>query len=336
MAKAAANPLYGGRRRRNVLMMFLAWAATLFGLCWLAVVLGVANGFDNTARQSFVSEMVGAGDLPNAVALNSSLMNTSRVVGPGLAGGLITAAGIGACFWLNAISFIAVIGALLAIRESDLFDVPPPLHTSLLRQLREGVLFALRTRDVAVVMILIGVIGGFGFNFNVFVPLLARYALGSEAVGLGVLFSCMGCGAVSAALTLAARRDATEQTLLRGAMALALLLALLGLSRSFLIASVLMFGLGAANVIVSSTANTRIQLITPPELRGRVVGLFFLVFVGLMPLGGLTIGALSEHFGVQVAMITCAAICAAGVLGAVMYARRIPVEAAVADKPAAG
>jgi MFS family permease len=183
---------------------------------------------------------------------------------------------------------------------------------------------------------LIGVLGGFGFNFNVFVPLLARYALGSEAVGLGLLFSGMGCGAVSAALTLAARRDATEQTLLRGAMALALLLALLGLSRSFLVTAVLMFGLGAANVIVSSTANTRIQLITPPELRGRVLGLFFLVFVGLMPLGGLTIGALSEHFGVQVAMISCAAICAAGVLGAMMYARRIPAEAAVADKPAAG
>ncbi len=308
----------------------------LWHIYWLAVVLGVANGFDNTARQSFVSEMVGAGDLPNAVALNSSLMNTSRVVGPSLAGGLITAAGIGACFWLNAISFIAVIGALLAIRESELFDVPPPLHTSLLRQLREGVLFAVRTRDVAVVMILIGVVGGFGFNFNVFVPLIARYSLGSEAVGLGLLFSGMGCGAVSAALTLAARRDATEQTLLRGALALALLLALLGLSRSFLIASVLMFGLGAANVIVSSTANTRIQLITPPELRGRVVGLFFLVFVGLMPLGGLTIGALSEHFGFQVAMIICAAICAAGVLGAVLYARRIPAEATVVDKPAAG
>ena len=106
----------------------------LWHIYWLAVVLGVANGFDNSARQSFVSEMVGAGDLPNAVALNSSLMNTSRLVGPSLAGGLITAAGIGACFWLNAVSFIAVIGALLAIRESELFDVPPPMHTSLLRR----------------------------------------------------------------------------------------------------------------------------------------------------------------------------------------------------------
>ena len=308
----------------------------LWHIYGLAVVLGVANGFDNSARQSFVSEMVGAADLPNAVALNSSLMNTCRVVGPSLAGGLITAAGIGACFWLNAVSFIAVIGALLAMRESELFDVPPPNHTSLLRQLREGVLFAVRTRDVAVVMILIAVLGGFGFNFNVFVPLLARYVLGSEAVGLGVLFSCMGCGAVSAALALASRRDASEQTLLRGAMALVLLLGLLGLSRSFLVTSLLMFGLGAANVVVSSTANTRIQLIAPPELRGRVVGIFFLVFVALMPLGGLTIGLLSEHFGVQVAMIMCAAICAAGVLGAVTYARRIPVEAAVVDRPAAG
>jgi MFS family permease len=302
----------------------------------LAVVLGVANGFDNAARQSFVSEMVGASDLPNAVALNSSLMNTSRVVGPSLAGGLITLAGIGACFWLNAISFIAVIGALLAMRQSELFDVQAASDAPLLRQLREGVLFAIRTRDVAVVMILIGVLGGFGFNFNVFVPLLARYALGSEAVGFGVLFSCLGCGAVTAALALASRRDASEQSLLRGAMALVLLLVLLGLSRSFLVTAVLMFGLGAANVAVSSTANTRIQLIAPPRLRGRVVGIFFLVFVSLMPLGSLTVGTLSERFGVQVAIIVCAAICAVGVLGTLTYARRIPVEAAAVDKSAAG
>jgi MFS family permease len=295
----------------------------------LAVVLGLANGFDNSARQSFVSEMVGAGDLANAVALNSSLMNTCQVVGPSLAGAVITAAGIGACFWLNAVSFIAVIGALLAIRPSELFDVVPRNRGPLLRQLREGVRFAIRTRDVAVVMILIGMVGGFGFNFNVFVPLLARYALGSEAIGLGVLFSCLGCGAVSAALTLAARRDATEQTLLGGATALALLLVLLGLSRSFLVTSVLLFGLGAAGVVVSSIANTRVQLIAPPELRGRVVGIFFLVFVSLMPLGSLTVGTLSEHFGVQAAMISCATLCAAGVLGAVIYARRIPVEALV-------
>jgi MFS family permease len=302
----------------------------------LAVVLGVANGFDNSARQSFVSEMVGSGDLVNAVALNSSLMNTSRVVGPSLAGSLITIAGVGACFWLNAISFIAVIGALLALRQSELFNVQPPNREPLLRQLREGILFAIRTRDVAVALIVIAVMGGFGFNHNVFVPLLARYVLGSEAVGFGVLFSCLGGGALTAALALASRRSVSEQTLMRGSMALALLLALLGLSRDFLLTAVLMFGLGAANVVVSSTANTRVQLAAPPELRGRVVGLFFLVFVSLMPLGGLIIGVLSEHFGVPLALIGCAAICAVGVLGAAAFARRIPVRVAVVEGPATG
>jgi MFS family permease len=302
----------------------------------LAVVLGVANGFDNSARQSFVSEMVGASDLPNAVALNSSLMNTCQVVGPTLAGVVITAAGIGACFWLNAFSFIAVIGALLAMRQSELFGVVAPNRGPLLQQLREGVRFAIRTRDVAVVMILIAMVGGFGFNFNVFVPLLARYALGSEAIGLGVLFSSLGCGAVCAALALAVRRDATEQTLLRGATALALLLVLLGLSRSFLVTSILLFGLGAAGVVVSSIANTRIQLSAPSELRGRVVGIFFLVFVILMPLGSLVVGTLSEQLGVQAALIICATFCAAGVLGAVVYARRIPIDVAISEEPAAG
>jgi MFS family permease len=293
----------------------------------LAVVLGIANGFDNPARQSFVSEMVGPADLPNAVALNSSLMNTSRVVGPSLAGGLITLAGIGVCFWLNAISFIAVIGALLAMRESELYDLQPPSKAPLLRQLRDGIHFAIHNREVATVLILIGIVGGFGFNHNVFVPLLARYALGSEAVGFGFLFSCLGCGAVVAALLLASRRDASERTLRYGSLALALLLVLLGFSRSFVLTCVLMLAFGAANVVVSSTANTRVQLLAPPELRGRVVGLFFLVFVGLMPLGSLIIGTLTEQLGLQTAMSIAAALCAAGILASALYARRTPVEA---------
>jgi MFS family permease len=298
----------------------------------LAALLGLANSFDNPSRQALVMEMVGPKDLPNAVALNSSLFNSARLIGPAVGGAIIAAAGLAVCFWLNAVSYLAVIGALLAMRPAEFFDVPSPNRGRMLPQLREGLAYALHSRDVCVIVILLASLGSFGYNFNIFLPLIARYVLDVGPFGLGVLFSCLGAGSVVAALTLASRREASERTLLVGATIFTCLLLLVALSSLFLVTAVLLLALGAASIVFSATANTRMQMAPPAALRGRVMSLYTLLFAGTTPLGSFVIGSLSERLGVQFALVSCAALCILGVLGGVLYARSQP---AVSTSPTA-
>jgi MFS family permease len=288
----------------------------------LAAVLGLANAFDTPARQAMLPEMVGPRDLPNAVALQSSLFNAARIIGPALAGGIIAVAGVPACFWLNAASYLAVIAGLAAMRPAEFFNTPIPSRGRVLGQLREGLAYALRTRDVCLVIILLAALGTFGFNFNTFVPLLARYALDSDAAGFGLLFSCLGFGAVTSALLLASREQATERTLCVGAVAFVLLLALVAMSSSFLLTAALLTMLGAASTVFSATASTRMQLAAPVELRGRVMSIFTLFTMGSTPIGGTLIGALAEYQGINVALSEFALLAGLGVIVGLIYARR--------------
>lgn len=301
----------------------------LWHIYLLAFGLGLANTFDNPTRQAFLMEMVGPEDLPNAVALNSSLFNSARVVGPALGGGVIAAAGVAACFWLNAISFIAVIGALVAMRPSEFFEQPQPRPGRVLSQLREGISYALRTREICLIVILLGALGCFGYNFNVFIPLLARYALNLDALGYGTLFSCLGAGSVLAALRLAARREATERALFSGAALFTAALLLIAVSPWFLLTAVLLAMLGAASIVFSSTANTRLQLVAPAALRGRIMSLYTLLFLGTTPIGSFVLGSLSERFGIQGALGICAGLCLLGLVAALLYARHQPSQPAL-------
>jgi predicted MFS family arabinose efflux permease len=189
-------------------------------------------------------------------------------------------------------------------------------------QLAEGIRYALRTRDICLPIILFATLGSFGFNFNVFLPLVTRYVLERGPFELGILFSCLGGGSVIAALGLASRRNAGERTLLLGATAFTGLLTLLPLSPWLPVTMVLLLLLGGASIVFSATATTRMQLAAPSDLRGRVMSLHTLLFIGTTSVGSFTIGTLSEHFGVQAAMLASAGLCALGVVLAVLYARR--------------
>ncbi|MCC7106349.1 MAG: MFS transporter [Chloroflexi bacterium] len=296
----------------------------LWHLYVLAVVLGLANAIDNPARQSFVMEMVGPGELVNAVALNSSLFNATRILGPAVGGAITVAAGEAGCFWVNAVSYVAVIGALLAMRSSELHSVPRPIRGRLIGQLREGLAYALKTRDICVILVPLCVMGMFGFNFQTVLPLLARYVLNGDAQVYGLLFSCVGLGSIVAALRLASQRAASEALVFAGAGAFALLLLLVAFSPWFLLSAALLIVLGFAGILFSATANTRMQMVPPPELRGRVMSLYTLLFDGMSPLGSVLVGMLSERAGVQIAIASSAVLCLLGVLAGLAFARRQP------------
>jgi MFS family permease len=288
----------------------------------LAAVLGLASAIDNPTRQSFVVEMVGPADLQNAVALNSAQFNTSRILGPALGGLLIAVIGVAGCFALNAASYLAVIGGLLLMRADRLFAPTPATKGRLLGQIGEGLRYAATTPDVALIAVLLGAIGTFGYNFTLILPLIAQYVLGEGPLVFGLLTSAMGLGSLGAALGLAYSGRPTRRTLLAGAAGFSLLLAGVGLSRWLPLTLLLLAALGLCSIVFSATANTRLQLVTPPQLRGRVMGLYALLFAGTTPIGSLVVGTAAERVGVQAAVAGASALCGVGVAVGLLYARR--------------
>lgn len=279
----------------------------------LAFCLGMVNAFDSPARQAFIPELVGRELLPNAVALNSIIFNLARIVGPMVAGISIAVVGTASTFFINAATFLPVIAGLLMMRSGELLPAPPAQAAPLWQQVREGLRYALETPPVFRVMLLMAFIGTFGYNFSVVLPLLARYVLGVQSVGFGGLSAAMGVGSILAALALAYRRQAGEGQLLLGAVAFGALLVLLGASHWLLLTVVVLVLLGFAGVVFTTTANTRLQLLSPPHLRGRVLSLYVLLFLGSTPIGGQLLGLTADKLGVQVAVIAFGMIALLGV-----------------------
>lgn len=288
----------------------------------LACVLGLANAFDNPSRQSLPAEIVPPEDLTNAVALNSVLFNSARIIGPSIAGFIIAAFGVTACFWINSVSFLSMIGALLALRPSEMREPLTRAKGRALAQIGEGLSYAARTREICLPVILMAALGTFGFNWNTMMPLIARYMLEVGPTGLGVLFSALGAGSITSALLIATRKQATERALLIGAGLFSALLYLVGVSTWMGVTVPLLFLLGCATTLFSTTANTRMQLNSPISLRGRVMGLYALLFIGTTPFGSAFIGYMSETFGVRTTVLTCASLCGLGLIFALAYAWR--------------
>jgi MFS family permease len=277
----------------------------------LAAVYGLSRAIDIPARQSYITDLVGRSDLPNAVALNSVVMNGARIVGPAVAGLLIAAFGVALAFLLNGVSFVAVLVALVAIRTEGRPDVGR-------LGIREGVLSALNyaagTPPVAFTLGLMVVVSLLVLNFNVIVPLVARNVLNQDAHGFGLLMSSLGAGAVAGAFGVALfRRGQPPLAFLvaSGALLCAGLAALAAVSHFFLAALVLAL-LGCCQILFTTGCNTTLQLIAPNELRGRVMGLYTVTFAGMTPFGSLLIGWVAEHQGIRMA---CAAGGAIGLLG---------------------
>ena len=276
----------------------------------LAAVYGVANSLDMPARQSYVIELTGKADLMSAIALNSAVFNTARVIGPALAGVLIAAWGTTTAFLLNAVSFVAVLAALLAMRTEG---APAPRTTSSVRaDVTQGLQYATRTPLVLLALGLLLSVSLFVINFNVVVPLLARDVLNQGAHGYGLLMAALGAGAVLGALSVASRQRRPSPTLVMTAAAAAAAGVLaLGFVTHFAMAAAVLAVTGLAQIIFTSSVNTTIQLTVPDTIRGRMMSLYVLVFVGATPFGAFLVGYVAEHFGIATA---CAAGGAAGLV----------------------
>lgn len=278
----------------------------------LALLMGFANTLDLPARQSFVVGLVAKEDVVNAIALNSAAFNAARIVGPAAAGLLIARSGMAPAFFLNALSFAFVVGALLRIRAEGRPE--PQRGSTMLAQVREGLQYAIRTPTIRAALAALFVVSLFVFNFNTFMPLLARNVLHQGAEGFGFLMAALGFGAVAGALTLGMvghRQPPLPAILAAGALACG---GIAGLSavRQFWTAVPILFVVGYAAIVTAASCNTTLQLTAADALRGRVMSLYTLVFGGTVPVGAFMVGTISEHWGVGAAFLGAGG---AGLLG---------------------
>jgi len=297
----------------------LVWSggATVGSVIALAAALGIIAAFDIPLRQSFIVDLVGKDDLMNAIALNTSVFNLSRVLGPVVAGLLIGPLGVATCFLLNGVSYLAVLAGLLAMRPAPF--VVAVQRTSTWRGLLEIVGFIHRDRLVRTLIGLTAVLSIFGFQLVTLMPVFARDVLRAGAAGYGFLMASLGVGAMSGALAVAVfgRRIRKGPTMIAGGTAFGVLVALFGLSPALSLSLVLGALTGCAMIVNNALTNTMIQTAVPDALRGRVMGIYSFVFVGMAPLGGLQAGWVAEHLGAPAAVsiggvVSAAAVAAAG------------------------
>jgi len=298
-------------------MLALTNTATIWEVDLLAVVGGLATVIDTPARQAFTIEMVGRTELPNAVALNSSMFNASRVVGPALGGILVASVGVGLCFVVNAFSFMAVIGALTLMRDAELFSVARRAG-SWRRGAAEGVVYVFRQPTARVICLLMLVVATIGMNFQVVLPILAATTVHGNAATLGWLSAAFGAGALIGALVSASLSRPSWPVLLTSGAAFGLSeLALAPLTTAWAVA-LLLAVTGVAFALYTSMSNTTLQLTVPDQLRGRVMGVYGYVFFGTAPLGGLIAGWLSEAGGTALAFWVSGGVSVAAVAVAVL------------------
>lgn len=303
----------------------------------LATLLGLTNSLDMPTRQAFVVEMVGREDLPNAIALNSSLFNMARIVGPGLGGLIIAWLGVAPLFLLNALSFIAVIVGLALINMRDLYaQAKRPIvmqdakKQGTLQSLREGLAYVARTPSVLLVITVLGVISLFGINFNVVLPLFATDVLHAGPAGFGFLSSAFGLGSLFSALWLAwGNNKPTIHRLLIGAFAFCVLEIFFAVSHLYLLSLVLIAAVGFSQIAFSATSNTILQTVAPDHLRGRVMSVFMLVFAGSVPFGNLFTGGMAHLFGAPIALLIGAALSLIAAL--IGWILRSPAEKSLAE-----
>ena len=274
----------------------------------LALALGVVNSFDMPIRQSFVVEMVGRSDIANAVALNSAVFNITRIIGPAIAGLTIAAIGIYPLFFINAVSYVAVIVSLVFMRPAEL---RPPTERAIVERnwrsvvdaLVEGLRYTRSDPRIFLAIAVLAVVSTFALNFQVLIPLVARDVLGGDADTYGFLMAATGVGSVLAALSIAFGARPTMGRLLVGAAAIGIAMVGMGLSRSVPVSLGMMFLAGWGLISMAATCNTIIQLRVPDVLRGRVMSVYTTVFAGSTPFGGIFSGGLAAIGGAPAALI---------------------------------
>jgi MFS family permease len=287
----------------------------------LAALLGVVNAFDIPARQAFLVELVGRADLMNAIALNSSMFNGARIIGPALAGVLVAALGEGWCFFVNGISYVAVLAGLLLMSPRP---VPArPGGGTPLGRILEGLGFAARTAPIRELLLLLGLVSLAGMPYVVLMPIFADQVLHTGAWGLGVLMGASGLGALLGALMLAARRDVRGlgRWVAWAAGGFGASLIAFAASRWFWLSTVLLVPAGFAMIVQTAASNTLIQAMVPDELRGRVMATYSMMFMGMAPFGALLAGLLAGRLGAPVAVAAGGVAC---IVGAIAFGSRLP------------
>lgn len=304
-----------------ILLTALVWSGhiQLWQVYALAFMLGLANAFDQPSRQSFVIEMVGREDISNAVALNSGMFNAARLIGPAIGGFVIAGVGVKGAFLINAISFVPVLAALALMDASALYTSELRKLGNPFTELREGLSYVYHTPSAMFIVIMLIFVGTFGFNFMVMLPLVNKFVLNGSPIKLGFLTGALGLGSVVSALFLARRESATKQTLFVGGACFAALIGAVSISHWFPITIIALLLTGFAATAFQATANTSMQLTPPDHLRGRVMGLYMLLFAGSTPIGGFLTGYMAQHLGTQTAVGICGALTGFGVLLGLAY-----------------
>ncbi|PYS42384.1 MAG: MFS transporter [Acidobacteria bacterium] len=314
----------------QTLMMLLAFPLAALTLTnriqvWhimvLAILLGFVNAFDIPVRQSFVAEMVGREDLINAIALNSSMMNSARIIGPAVAGILVSLVGEGWCFLLNGLSYLAVIIGLLFITAGN--NPPHKNQGSRTEAVLEGFRFALHTRPVRAFLLLLGVVSLMGMPYSVLMPIFADEILRGGAKGLGILMGFSGIGALIGAATLAGRQGVRGlgSWVMFACAGFGISLILFSLSRKFWVSTFLLVPVGFSMMVQSASSNTLIQSMVPDRLRGRVMALYSMMFLGMAPFGALLAGILANLMGAPLTVALGGSVCIAG---AVVFRSQLP------------
>ena len=307
----------------------------------LAFLGGAALVFDAPNRHALTFRLVGRAELPNAVALNSSLFNAARVVGPALGGLLIAAFGVGWCFAVNAGSFLAVLAGLLLMRPAELFPVDRGSERqTTLAASREGLAYVWRSPQVKLVLAITLVVSATGFNFRVLLPVLASQTLHAGAAVFGALFACFGAGALLGALGAAALARASWKALVLGSAGFSGAMLLLAPVRSAGVAAALLFVIGFCFSTWTANSQSILQLTAPDRLRGRVLGLYLFAFAGFSPVGGLLAGWLADVGGTELAFavagvagLTVTALAVARLRGTSLPRRRAPLIAVTEEEP---
>jgi MFS family permease len=274
-------------------------------MVYLAVLsMGAVNAVDNPTRQSFVIEMVGADRVVNAVSLNSVIVQSARIAGPAIAGLLIAAFGVGPCFAVNALTFAAMIVALWQMDPAQLRAAPVSGREP--GAIRAGLRYVRRTPELAVPLALMALVGTFGFNFQVVLPMLARFSFDGGAGVYAALVSAMGVGSVAGALAIGAQGRTGPRLIAAAALAFGGAAGLAAAMPSMALEIPVLALLGAAAVIFAATVNSTLQLAVEPAMRGRVMALYSVVFLGSTPIGGPLAGWLSQAYDPRAALLMAA------------------------------
>jgi MFS family permease len=334
LATQSASALLAG----TLAILVAADAVELWHVYALALGLGIVNAIDMPTRQAFVSDMVGKDDLPNAIALNSTVFNTGRIIGPAIAGLLLAWQGPALCFGLNAVSYIAVLIGLLKMRLT-------PTATSRegtgLQRMREGFRYVRSNPAIVMPVSLIAVVAIFGLNFNLWVPLLAKNEFDAGADGFGILFSAVGIGSLSGALYLAfsARGPRPRYVLFSATLLGASELLLAGaaaagthIASAFLILPVMGFSMATTNAM----ANTIVQTASPAHMRGRVMSVYMMCFAGTAPIGQFLAGLVADRFGTPASIALGGGVTLAATLAIALYFQAWQPDAPALDLSGAG